>query len=79
MTVHLAHARTTSADPARGDVRRRRRRGAGQRPRRRGAPDRRLGRGRARGARTATSALHGLLQEDARSRQEFFALTGTGG
>jgi GTP cyclohydrolase I len=34
---------------------------------------------RARGARTTTSALHGLLQEDARSRQEFFALTGTGG
>jgi GTP cyclohydrolase I len=34
---------------------------------------------RARGARTTTSALHGLLREDARSRQEFFALTGTGG
>jgi GTP cyclohydrolase IA len=34
---------------------------------------------RARGARTTTSALHGLLQEDARSRQEFFALTGNGG
>ena len=29
---------------------------------------------RARGARTTTSALHGLLREDARSRQEFFAL-----
>jgi GTP cyclohydrolase I len=34
---------------------------------------------RARGTRTTTSALHGLLREDARSRQEFFALTGTGG
>jgi GTP cyclohydrolase I len=34
---------------------------------------------RARGARTTTSALHGLLREDARSRQEFFSLTGTGG
>ena len=34
---------------------------------------------RARGARTTTSALHGLLREDARSRQEFFALTGIGG
>jgi GTP cyclohydrolase I len=34
---------------------------------------------RARGARTTTSALHGLLREDARSRQEFFALTRTGG
>jgi GTP cyclohydrolase IA len=34
---------------------------------------------RARGARTTTSALHGLLREDARSRQEFFALSGTGG
>jgi len=34
---------------------------------------------RARGARTTTSALHGLLREDARSRQEFFALTGSGG
>jgi GTP cyclohydrolase I len=33
---------------------------------------------RARGARTTTSALHGLLREDARSRQEFFALTGRG-
>ena len=33
---------------------------------------------RARGARTTTSALHGLLREDARSRQEFFALTGIG-
>ena len=34
---------------------------------------------RARGSRTTTSALHGLLREDARSRQEFFALTGRGG
>jgi GTP cyclohydrolase I len=34
---------------------------------------------RARGTRTTTSALHGLLREDARSRQEFFALTGSGG
>jgi GTP cyclohydrolase IA len=34
---------------------------------------------RARGARTTTSALHGLLREDARSRQEFFSLTGLGG
>jgi GTP cyclohydrolase IA len=34
---------------------------------------------RARGARTTTSALHGLLREDARSRQEFFALTRSGG
>jgi GTP cyclohydrolase I len=33
---------------------------------------------RAQGARTTTSALHGLLREDARSRQEFFALTATG-
>jgi GTP cyclohydrolase IA len=32
---------------------------------------------RATGSRTVTSALHGLLREDARSRQEFFALTGT--
>jgi GTP cyclohydrolase IA len=31
---------------------------------------------RAAGSRTVTSALHGLLREDARSRQEFFALTG---
>ena len=30
----------------------------------------------ARGARTITSSVHGLLREDARSRQEFFALTG---
>jgi GTP cyclohydrolase IA len=29
------------------------------------------------GARTVTSALHGLLRSDQRSRQEFFALTGT--
>ncbi len=28
------------------------------------------------GTRTLTSAVHGLLREDARSRQEFFALTG---
>jgi GTP cyclohydrolase I len=28
------------------------------------------------GARTITSTLHGLLREDSRSRQEFFALTG---
>jgi len=34
---------------------------------------------RARGARTTTSALHGLLREDARSRQEFFALAGLRG
>jgi GTP cyclohydrolase IA len=33
---------------------------------------------RAAGARTTTSALRGLLREDARSRQEFFALAGTG-
>jgi GTP cyclohydrolase I len=32
---------------------------------------------RAAGARTITSALHGLLREDARSRAEFFVLTGT--
>lgn len=31
---------------------------------------------RATGSHTVTSALHGLLREDARSRQEFFALTG---
>ena len=31
---------------------------------------------RATGSRTVTSALHGLLREDARSRQEFFTLTG---
>ena len=29
----------------------------------------------AKGSRTITSSLHGLLREDARSRQEFFALT----
>jgi GTP cyclohydrolase I len=29
----------------------------------------------ARGSRTITSAVHGVLREDARSRQEFFALT----
>lgn len=34
---------------------------------------------RARGARTTTSALHGVLREDARTRHEFFALTGLGG
>jgi GTP cyclohydrolase IA len=33
---------------------------------------------RAQGSRTTTSALHGLLRDDARTRQEFFALTGTG-
>ncbi|MGY1635961.1 GTP cyclohydrolase I FolE [Geodermatophilus sp. SYSU D00742] len=32
---------------------------------------------RAPGARTVTSALHGVLRHDARSRAEFFALTGT--
>jgi GTP cyclohydrolase I len=32
---------------------------------------------RAVGARTVTSALHGALREDPRSRQELFALTGT--
>jgi GTP cyclohydrolase I len=31
---------------------------------------------RATGSRTVTSAVHGLLRDDARSRQEFFALTG---
>ena len=31
---------------------------------------------RAAGSRTVTSALHGLLRDDARSRQEFFALAG---
>ena len=30
----------------------------------------------ARGSRTVTSALHGILRADGRSRQEFFALTG---
>jgi GTP cyclohydrolase I len=34
---------------------------------------------RTRGARTTTSALHGVLREDARSRQEFFALSGMRG
>jgi GTP cyclohydrolase IA len=34
---------------------------------------------RARGARTTTSALHGLLREDPRSRMEFLALTRPGG
>jgi len=32
---------------------------------------------RAQGSRTMTSAVHGLLRDDARTRQEFFALTGT--
>ncbi len=32
---------------------------------------------RATGARTITSAVHGQLREDTRSRQEFFALTGS--
>jgi GTP cyclohydrolase I len=32
---------------------------------------------RASGSRTVTSAMHGLLRNDARSRQEFFALTNT--
>src|SRR3954467_8800865 len=32
---------------------------------------------RAQGSRTVTSAVHGLLREDGRSRNEFFALTGT--
>jgi GTP cyclohydrolase IA len=31
------------------------------------------------GSRTVTSALHGMLREDPRSRQEFFALAGMGG
>src|SRR3954454_20679887 len=34
---------------------------------------------RARGSRTTTSALHGVLREDARSRNEFFALSGMRG
>jgi len=33
---------------------------------------------RAHGSRTVTSAVHGLLRDDARSRQEFFSLTGIG-
>ncbi|MFZ5852454.1 MAG: GTP cyclohydrolase I FolE [Actinomycetota bacterium] len=33
---------------------------------------------RAGGSRTVTSALQGLLRDDSRSRQEFFALAGTG-
>jgi GTP cyclohydrolase I len=33
---------------------------------------------RAQGSRTTTSALHGLLRHDARTRQEFFTLTGIG-
>jgi GTP cyclohydrolase I len=33
----------------------------------------------AHGTSTVTSSLHGLLREDARSRAEFFALTGTAG
>ncbi|MFD2092105.1 GTP cyclohydrolase I FolE [Blastococcus deserti] len=32
---------------------------------------------RAAGSRTITSALHGLMRDDARTRQEFFALSGT--
>jgi GTP cyclohydrolase IA len=31
---------------------------------------------RATGTKAVTSALHGLLRHDARSRQEFFALAG---
>lgn len=34
---------------------------------------------RAAGSRTTTSALHGLMRDDARTRQEFFALCGRGG
>jgi GTP cyclohydrolase I len=34
---------------------------------------------RASGARTVTSAVHGLLRDDPSSRQEFFALTGVSG
>ena len=30
------------------------------------------------GARTVTSALHGLVRDDARTRQEFLSLTGGG-
>jgi GTP cyclohydrolase IA len=33
---------------------------------------------RAQGSRTVTSAVHGLLRNDGRSRQEFFSLTGIG-
>jgi GTP cyclohydrolase I len=33
---------------------------------------------RAHGSKTVTSSLHGLLRDDARTRQEFFALTGVG-
>ena len=33
---------------------------------------------RAQGSRTVTSAVHGLLRDDARSRQEFLSLTGIG-
>jgi GTP cyclohydrolase IA len=32
---------------------------------------------RANGARTITSAVHGMIRHDARARQEFFALAGT--
>ena len=32
----------------------------------------------ARGVRTVTSARHGLVRDDARTRQEFLALTGAG-
>ena len=31
---------------------------------------------RANGSVTVTSAMHGLLRDDGRSREEFFALTG---
>ena len=33
---------------------------------------------RAHGSRTVTSALHGLLRDNASTRSEFFALTGVG-
>jgi GTP cyclohydrolase IA len=33
----------------------------------------------ARGSKTVTSALHGAVREDARTRQEFLALTGGSG
>jgi GTP cyclohydrolase I len=33
---------------------------------------------RAKGSRTVTSAVHGLLRDDARTRHEFLALTGIG-
>lgn len=34
---------------------------------------------RAAGSRTITSAVHGFLRDDARSRQEYFALAGVTG